>query len=65
MLTLSLGDILAHALLPEELVDPAMDVLKELLPSERELVQVVVEVVIDLRDPTGDEVVCTFLCDPA
>lgn len=38
-----------------------MDVLKELLPSERELVQVVVEVVIDLRDPTGDEVVCHFI----
>jgi condensin complex subunit 3 len=48
------GDMLTHALLPEELIDPAMSVLKELLSSERELVQVVVEVIIEMRDPTGD-----------
>lgn len=57
---ISAGDMLTHALLPEELIDPAMDVLKQLLSSERELVQVVVEIIIELRDPTGDGSVCIY-----
>jgi condensin complex subunit 3 len=57
--------MLAHELLPEDLIDPAMDVMKGLLTSERELVQVIVEVIVDLRDPAGDDVVCFGLSPKA
>lgn len=52
-LYLSVEDMLAHPALPLDLVDPCMDVMKVMLPSEREFIRVVVEIIIDLRD--GEE----------
>ncbi|KAL0960210.1 hypothetical protein HGRIS_011843 [Hohenbuehelia grisea] len=43
-------DMLAHPQLPEGLIERSMDVLKVITPSERELIRVVVEIVIELRD---------------
>lgn len=52
--------MLAHPQLPPGLINHSLDVLREILPSERELIRVVVEVVIELRDDDeeaeGDEV---------
>lgn len=42
--------MLAHPELPPGLIERCLDVLKEIMPSERELIRVVVEVVIELRD---------------
>ncbi len=47
--------MLTHPALPLDLVDPCMDVMKAMLPSERELVRVIVEIIIDLRDGELDE----------
>jgi hypothetical protein len=50
-----LGDMLAHPELPPGLIEPALDVLSEIVPTERELIRVVVEVIIELReDDTTD-----------
>ncbi|KAF5357042.1 hypothetical protein D9756_006730 [Leucocoprinus leucothites] len=46
-------DMLTHPTLPLDLVDPCMEVMKAMLPSEREFIRVIVEVIIDLRD--GEE----------
>ncbi|KAG6812899.1 hypothetical protein H0H92_015634 [Tricholoma furcatifolium] len=43
-------DIIAHPALPPGLINPALDVLKEILPNERELIRVVVEIIIELRE---------------
>ncbi|KAJ7185293.1 nuclear condensing complex subunit [Mycena filopes] len=48
-------DMLAHPQLPASLIERCLDVLKEIMPSERELIRVVVEVVMDLREPAGEE----------
>lgn len=42
--------MLAHPHLPERLIEHCLDVLKEICPTERELVRVVVEIITDLRD---------------
>jgi len=42
--------MIGHRSLPPGLIDKCMDVLKEISPDERELIRVVVETVIDLRD---------------
>jgi condensin complex subunit 3 len=42
--------MLAHEGLAERLIDPCLDVLAKISPTERELIRVVVEVVIELRD---------------
>lgn len=47
--------MLAHPQLPPGLIDRSLDVLKELMPSERELIRVVVEIIIDLRDGQEEE----------
>jgi condensin complex subunit 3 len=51
--------------LPESLTGPCLDVLKEVLPDERELVRVVVEIVHELRDwgNTAEETAST-VCRP-
>ncbi|KAI0699152.1 nuclear condensing complex subunit [Cerioporus squamosus] len=46
--------MLAQDVLPEHLLQYAIDVLRELTPDEKDLIRVVVEVVHELRDP-GDE----------
>lgn len=43
-------DMLAHPQLPPGLIARALDLLKEIVPSERELIRVVVETVIELRE---------------
>lgn len=51
-----IGDMLAHPELPPGLIEPALDVLSEIMPTERELIRVVVEIIIELReDDTGDD----------
>jgi condensin complex subunit 3 len=42
--------MLAHEQIPEILIEWCLDVLSNILPTERELIRVVVEVVLDLRD---------------
>ncbi|KAJ7287535.1 nuclear condensing complex subunit [Mycena rebaudengoi] len=43
-------DMLAHPQLPPSLIERCIDVLKEIMPSERELIRVVVEVIMELRE---------------
>ncbi|KAJ7863492.1 nuclear condensing complex subunit [Mycena olivaceomarginata] len=47
-------DMLAHPHLPPGLIERCLDVLKEIMPTERELIRVVVEVVVDLREGEGE-----------
>ncbi|KAF8647428.1 hypothetical protein AX16_006718 [Volvariella volvacea WC 439] len=47
-------DMLSRSTLPDSLVMPCLDVLRELTPNEREIIRIVVELVQDLRD-TGEE----------
>ena len=49
----TVGDMLAHELLPESLMDACLDVLKETTPSEREIIRIVVEIINELRDSAG------------
>ena len=42
--------MLGHEQLPDSLIGWCLDVLRKILPTERELIRVVVEVVLDLRD---------------
>jgi condensin complex subunit 3 len=46
--------MLAHPHLPPGLIERCLDVLKEIMPTERELIRVVVEVVVDLREGEGE-----------
>lgn len=48
------GDMLAHPELPPGLLAPCLDVLKEIMPSERDLIRVVVEIIIELREDDED-----------
>ncbi|KAJ7635072.1 nuclear condensing complex subunit [Roridomyces roridus] len=48
-------DMLAHPQLPPGLIARCLDVMKEILPTERELIRVVVEIVIDLREGDSEE----------
>lgn len=45
--------MLAHPELPPGLIERCLDVLKEIMPSERDLIRVIVEIVVELRE--GDE----------
>lgn len=47
--------MLAHPELPPGLIERCLDVLKEIMPSERDLIRVIVEIVVELREPEGDE----------
>ncbi|KAK0203511.1 nuclear condensing complex subunit [Desarmillaria ectypa] len=49
-------NMLAHPELPPGLIEPSLDVLKEISPSERELIRVIVEIVVDLRDDDDNEI---------
>ncbi|KAG6891945.1 hypothetical protein C0993_005480, partial [Termitomyces sp. T159_Od127] len=46
--------MVAHPELPPGLINPCIDVLKEILPTERELIRVVVEIIVDLREDDQD-----------
>ncbi|KAJ7167346.1 nuclear condensing complex subunit [Mycena crocata] len=48
-------DMLAHPQLPPGLIERCLDVLKEIMPTERELIRVVVEIVMDLREPEEED----------
>lgn len=47
--------MIAHPSLPLGLIERCLDVLKEILPDERELIRIVVETVIDLRDTDEEQ----------
>lgn len=47
------GEMLAHELMPEDLLEPCMEILALTGAGERELIRIVVEIVADLRD--GDD----------
>lgn len=48
-------DMLAHPELPPGLIEPALDVLTEIMPTERELIRVAVEIIIELREDDNDD----------
>ncbi|KAL0578384.1 chromosome condensation complex Condensin, subunit G [Marasmius crinis-equi] len=43
-------DMLAHPHLPPGLIERCLDVLHKIVPSDRELIRIVVEIIIELRD---------------
>jgi condensin complex subunit 3 len=47
-------DMLAHPQLPPGLIERCLDVLKEIMPSERDLIRVIVEIVVELREGEED-----------
>lgn len=47
--------MLAHPELPPGLIEPALDVLTEIMPTERELIRVAVEIIIELREDDNDD----------
>lgn len=47
--------MLTHPGLPLDLIDPCMEVMRAMLPSERDFIRVMVEIVIDLRDEDEEE----------
>ena len=49
---MSTGCIVAHEYLPEQLIEPCLDVLKRSTTGEREMIRVIVEVVAEMRDNT-------------
>ncbi|KAJ4489926.1 nuclear condensing complex subunit [Lentinula aciculospora] len=48
-------DMLAHPHLPPGLIEHCLDALSKILPSERELIRIVVEIIIELRDDDDAE----------
>ena len=46
--------MLAHPQLPPSLIERCLDVLKEIMPSERDLIRVIVEIVVELREGEED-----------
>ena len=54
-------DMLAHPELPPGLIERCLDVLKEIMPSERDLIRVIVEIVVELRESEEEEEVADEL----
>lgn len=50
VLRFEVGEMIGQEVLPEPLVERCMDVLHELTPNERDLIIMVVELVVALRD---------------
>lgn len=46
--------MLGHPKLPPGLIQNCLDVLKEIMPSERDLIRIVVEIIVDLREGDDD-----------
>ncbi|KAM6503310.1 Nuclear condensing complex subunit [Amanita muscaria] len=47
-------DMLLHPELPSSLIERCIDIMKAILPNERELIRIVVEVIIELRENDQD-----------
>ncbi|KAF6764231.1 nuclear condensing complex subunit [Ephemerocybe angulata] len=56
-------EMLAHPQLPPSLIERCVDVLKEIMPSERDLIRVVVEIIVELRENEELEDVDNILGD--
>lgn len=59
--------MLAHPQLPPGLIERCLDVLKGIMPSERDLIRVVVEIIVELRESEEEEaveenLVCSIQC---
>jgi len=46
--------MLGHPQLPPALIERCLDVLKEIMPSERDLIRVIVEIIVELREGDDD-----------
>lgn len=46
--------MLGHPQLPPGLIERCLDVLKEIMPSERDLIRVIVEIIVELREGEDD-----------
>lgn len=46
--------MLGHPQLPPGLIEHCMNVLKKIMPSERDLIRVIVEIIVDLREGEDD-----------
>lgn len=53
--------MLAHPELPPGLIERCLDVLKEIMPSERDLIRVIVEIVVELRESEEEDEVADEL----
>ncbi|KAF8814695.1 ARM repeat-containing protein [Phlegmacium glaucopus] len=47
-------DMLGHPQLPPGLIERCLDILKEIMPSERDLIRVIVEIIVELREGEDD-----------
>ncbi|PPQ76775.1 hypothetical protein CVT24_010736 [Panaeolus cyanescens] len=56
-------DMLAHPQLPPGLIERCLDVLKGITPSERDLIRIVVEIIVELRESEEEEAVEENLID--
>lgn len=48
------GNMVAHPELPEGLIDLCVGVLQVMLPNERDLIRIIVEIISELRDPGAE-----------
>lgn len=46
--------MLGHPRLPPSLIERCLDVLKKIMPSERDLIRVIVEIIVELREGEDD-----------
>jgi condensin complex subunit 3 len=46
--------MLSHPQLPPGLIERCLDVLKKIMPSERDLIRVIVEIIVELRAGEDD-----------
>ena len=46
--------MLSHPQLPTGLIERCLDVLKKIMPSERDLIRVIVEIIVELRAGEDD-----------
>lgn len=46
--------MLGHPQLPPGLIEHCMNVLKKIMPSERDLIRVIVEIIVELREGEDD-----------
>ena len=51
---ITLEDMLGHPQLPPGLIEHCMNVLKKIMPSERDLIRVIVEIIVELREGEED-----------
>ena len=52
----TLEDMLGHPQLPPGLIEHCMNILKKIMPSERDLIRVIVEIIVELREGEDDAV---------